>query len=137
MADQELYSVSKAALFYAAANSLGEGPVWHAQRQSLFWVDIEGRSVQEMGWPEGVVQSWPMPQRIGTIVPCNTNHLVVALQDGIALFDLQTGGLEWMIPVERIGKTTDPMTVSVTAGEGSGSAPCTWKPTGLPVPFTA
>jgi sugar lactone lactonase YvrE len=108
MADQELYSVSKAALFYAAANSLGEGPVWHAQRQSLFWVDIEGRSVQEMGWPEGVVQSWPMPQRISTIVPCNTNHLVVALQDGVALFDLQTGGLEWMIPVEEDRKDNRP-----------------------------
>src|SRR5829696_5086071 len=100
MVQQKTYITSKAKLAYAAANCLGEGPVWHAARQSLFWVDIEGGKLQELAWPSLAVQSWTMPQRVGMIVPCETNYLVVALQGGLALFNLQTGELDWLVDIE-------------------------------------
>jgi sugar lactone lactonase YvrE len=101
MNKQETYPEIKAAVVYPAANDLGEGPVWHSGRQSVFWVDIEGRKLQEMVWPAGEVQSWAMPQRIGTVVPYQADKLVVALQDGLALFHPETGGLAWLVDLEK------------------------------------
>src|SRR5687767_13592553 len=97
-----------ATLLYPAANILGEGPVWHAERQSFFWVDIEGKKLQEMKWPSKKVQSWPMPQMIGLIVPYGENALVVALQDGLAMFTISTGKLEWLVDLEKEIKDNRP-----------------------------
>jgi sugar lactone lactonase YvrE len=108
MAEQQPYSTSKATLVYPAANTLGEGPVWHAARQSFFWVDIEGRRLHEVAWPAGVVKSWPMPQRIGTVVPYQADQVVVALEDGLALFHLATGRLHWLVGIEKEQKDNRP-----------------------------
>jgi sugar lactone lactonase YvrE len=108
MTEQQPYSTSKAALVYPAGNTLGEGPVWHAERQSFFWVDIEGRRLQEIVWPAGVVQSWMVPQRIGTMVPYKTDQVVVALEDGLAVLHLDTGKLQWLLEIEKEQKDNRP-----------------------------
>ena len=101
MREPNTYPSSKATLAYAAANSLGEGPVWHAARQSFFWVDIEGKKLNELQWPGKQVQSWPVPQRIGMIVPYDDFNLLVALQDGLYLFNLEVAELQWLVGVEK------------------------------------
>jgi sugar lactone lactonase YvrE len=98
---QKTYGSSTATIAFPAANVLGEGPVWHGEGQSLFWVDIEGKQLQELKWPTLQFQSWPMPQMIGMVVPYNENNLVVALQGGLALFHLKTGQLDWLTEVEK------------------------------------
>lgn len=70
------------AVLNAAANILGKGPVWHAERNSFFWIDIEGKKLNEMTWTDKQVQTWQMPQRIGMVVIEDGDNLIVALQVG-------------------------------------------------------
>lgn len=128
---------STAVLVYPSRNLLGEGPVWHAERKSFFWVDIEGKSLREMKWPIRAVESWPMPQRIGMIVPYEDNTLLIALQDGLAVLDLQTGEQEWFLDLEKEIKANRPNdgkcdsqgrlwlgTMDVNANKNAGSLYC-------------
>ncbi|CAA9521357.1 MAG: hypothetical protein AVDCRST_MAG96-2947 [uncultured Segetibacter sp.] len=45
MAELKTYHPLKATPAYAAANTLSEGFIWYAARQSFFSVDIEGRKL--------------------------------------------------------------------------------------------
>ena len=100
--------VINASVAYPASSLLGEGPVWSEERQSLFWVDIEGKYLNELKWPEQEFKSWPMPQMIGMFVLQNKNHVIVALQDGLAKYDLEDCRLEWLIEVEKEIKSNRP-----------------------------
>lgn len=73
---------------------LGEGPVWDAATQALFWVDVRGRRVQR--WLPALgsaVQSWPTPQDVGSIALAGPGRLLLALADGFALLDLASGAI--------------------------------------------
>ncbi|MEP7280275.1 MAG: SMP-30/gluconolactonase/LRE family protein [Bacteroidota bacterium] len=86
---------------YPSANLIGEGPVWHAARNSFFWGDIERKKLREMSWADKQVQVWEMPQRIGLVVVAEDGNLIVALQDGLAKFDLKTAAIEWLMDIEK------------------------------------
>lgn len=86
---------------YASANIIGEGPIWHAARNSFFWVDIEGKKLHEMNWIDKQVQVWEMPQRIGMVVVAEDGNLMVALQDGLAKFNVETAAIEWLMDIEK------------------------------------
>jgi sugar lactone lactonase YvrE len=101
MTEPHTYQTSRAALLYPAANMLGEGPVWHAARQSIFWVDIEGKRVQELTWPAKQEHNWPMPQRVGMVVPSDKSNLVVALEDGLYRLNLDSSTLQELVAVEK------------------------------------
>ncbi len=90
-----------AEVLYPSANIIGEGPVWHAARNSFFWIDIEGKKLHEMQWADQLVRVWDMPQRIGMAVVADDGNLIVALQDGLAKFDFKTEALEWLMDVEK------------------------------------
>ncbi len=49
--------------------SLGEGPVWHARRKTLYFVDIEDRLVYGYREGEGIVARIAAPDRVGFAVP--------------------------------------------------------------------
>jgi sugar lactone lactonase YvrE len=89
-----------AALLYEIPCELGEGPCWHSQRQSIFWADIEGKSIYEMRWPQGIVQHWPVGRRVSLIVPAGKDQVLLALQGGIARFNLKTGSLDWLCTID-------------------------------------
>jgi sugar lactone lactonase YvrE len=87
-------------LAHPAANLLGEGPVWHSERNSLFWVDIEARQLLELRWPERRSQVWNLPERIGAVVAESGDTVIAALQNGIVRLHLDTGGLQHLYDLE-------------------------------------
>jgi L-arabinonolactonase len=70
---------------------LGEGPVWDARDQVLWFVDIFGRQVHRHSPSEGATRSWRMPANVGAVTPCRDRGALVALTDGVHLLDLESG----------------------------------------------
>src|SRR5262245_16455715 len=68
---------------------LGEGPLWHDGR--LYWVDILDRRVQAVDPDGGHHQSWPMPDRIGFIVPTTRGDFIAGMKHGLVRVELDGG----------------------------------------------
>ena len=74
-----------------AKATLGEGAIWVAEYQRLFWVDIEGRRIFSYHPATGENHGWDVGQRVGTVVPRARGGLMLALHEGFAEFDPGTG----------------------------------------------
>jgi sugar lactone lactonase YvrE len=90
-----------AQLLYNIPCILGEGPVWHSEKKSVFWVDIEGRAFFELEWKARIFREWRIPYRVSLVLPTNHNRLILGLQGGIAEFDLNSGKLQWLFDIDR------------------------------------
>jgi len=73
---------------------VGEGAMWDERTARLWWVDIEGKALHCFDPASGQDQSWPMPSRIGCFVFRQAGGFVVALEDGFAFFDPESGAIE-------------------------------------------
>jgi len=92
-----------------AKNRLGEVPVWDVAEQALYWVDIEGKLLQRLTPGTGKVERWVMPERIACFALREKGGLIVAFASGIAFYDLDTGGIEWIarpdpVPTNRFNE---------------------------------
>lgn len=68
---------------------LGEGPLWHPQRQELFWFDITGKKLFAKG--DGDTRHWDLPEMHSAAAWIDTDRLLVASETGLWTFDLGTG----------------------------------------------
>jgi D-xylonolactonase len=72
---------------------LGEGPVWVAREDALYWLDIKGRKIFRLG-PGEQLTEWPTPHRIGSIAPRRSGGFIGGTEDGIAIIDPATDRFE-------------------------------------------
>lgn len=78
---------------------LGEGAIWHAQKQLLYWIDIDPGLVHIYDPATNQDRTLSLGQPVGTIVPRAKGGAMVALRDGFAALDLESGKLEmWSNP---------------------------------------
>ena len=75
---------------------LGESPVWCDRLKALWWVDILAPSVRRLILATGEVESWQMPEPVGSLALSENGGLVVALSTGLAAFDPGTAKLDWI-----------------------------------------
>jgi sugar lactone lactonase YvrE len=90
----------KAKTLYPAQSLLGEGPLWHAERNSCFWVDIERGMLFEYHWVSKETKTWKFDGRLTSVCPSIENGLILSLNAGIARFDLTTEKLELLLDIE-------------------------------------
>ncbi len=69
---------------------LGEGPVWVARENALYWVDIKGRRIFRLTGDRELT-SWETPLRVGSLAPCANGGFIGGTEDGIALIDPAAG----------------------------------------------
>ena len=72
---------------------LGEGPVWVARDEALYWVDIKGRKIFRLDRARKV-RSWDTPFRIGALAPRRAGGFVAGTDLGFAHVDLEAGLFE-------------------------------------------
>ena len=61
---------------------LGEGPVWVARDDALYWVDINGMKVFRLR--DGNIVSWDTPMKIGSIWPRDQGGFIAGTEAGLA-----------------------------------------------------
>jgi hypothetical protein len=78
---------------------LGEGPVWDAAAQMLWFVDIKQHRVYRLDPATEAVETWDAPAQIGWVMPAG-GKLIAGLQSGLATFDPDTGVFSALAEVE-------------------------------------
>lgn len=71
--------------------TLGESPLWHAQEQALYYVDIAERQVLRLDPASGALKSWQLDSEPGCIALLAGGGLLVARRDGLWRLDTETG----------------------------------------------
>jgi sugar lactone lactonase YvrE len=72
---------------------LGESILWHPTEQALYWIDFYGPFVHRQKQAKGPVETWKIDagKAIGSLVFADKGRLLLALDHGLHLFDLDTG----------------------------------------------
>lgn len=65
---------------------LGEGPIWVASEQALYWLDIKGYRILRRS-NGGTVAAWETPFRICSLAPRAVGGFVAGTENGFALVD--------------------------------------------------
>lgn len=84
---------------FNAEATTGEGSIWHPQRQSLFWVDIEGKTLYEYIPEKEDCRSWKFDRMVSTVVPETDTTVVVSLQNEIIRVNLTNGQTTSIAPI--------------------------------------
>ncbi|HNP22206.1 MAG TPA: SMP-30/gluconolactonase/LRE family protein [Panacibacter sp.] len=93
----------EAVLLHAAGCLLGEGPMWHKERGSFFWVDIDGKAFYEYNFLTGDVKKRQLNHRVSLVTKYKhfNDRLLLAVQGGLALYDLTTETFTWHADIEK------------------------------------
>ncbi len=78
---------------------LGEGPVWDAARQCLWFVDIKRPAVWRHDPASGDIARIDAPDQVGWVFPTRDDRLLVGLKSGLCVLDAATGLFEPLCPV--------------------------------------
>lgn len=81
------------------AAELGEGPVWDARDQALWFVDIKKHHIHRID-PAGGRSSWNAPEQIGFLLPAERGGFIAGLQSGLHHFDPTAGTFDLVAHVE-------------------------------------
>ena len=74
--------------------SVGEGPVWDEAEQALYYIDILDKRVFRWDPASGDLQTWDVPDIIGSMALREEGGAVVALGSGVHTLDFDTGAVE-------------------------------------------
>jgi sugar lactone lactonase YvrE len=80
---------------------LGEGPLWHAGRNTLFWVDIERRKIHAYDHHTHVHHVIDVPFRPSALFEGEADHLYVAVQGGLQKLNLNDHRMTWLLDIEK------------------------------------
>lgn len=81
---------------------LGEGPVWDADRDCLWFVDIKGRRLHRYRPTTGDRTSWDAPDQIGFALPAQDGSLICGVRGGLFRFDVEAGDFSLVQPIETV-----------------------------------
>ena len=80
---------------------VGEGAIWVPERQLLYWVDIIGHKLFVYDPASGENRSIDTLQAVGTVVPRASGGVIVALHNGFASLDPDSGVMRPIADPER------------------------------------
>ena len=94
----------KVDLVVDARAALGECALWCERTETIWWTDIEGRTIGRADARGGALRQWTLPDRVGSFALCEREGLLLlGLASGIALFDAGSGKLGPVLPVAMPG----------------------------------
>jgi sugar lactone lactonase YvrE len=73
---------------------LGEGPLWVARENAVYWVDIVSKKVHRYALADGARRTWTFETEVTSLAARQQGGLVGTMRDGFAFIDLETGTIE-------------------------------------------
>lgn len=119
-------------------DTLGEGLLWSARENAVFWTDIIGRKLWRLALGDGSIRQWDMPEMIGWIIECERGDFIVGLRSGFHRLQLEPFALTAIAnphperPGNRLNDAKADARGAIWAGSmpvGDGP-PSTWPATG-------
>ena len=80
--------------------ALGEGPLWHPERQELFWFDILGKTLLIKN------HAWTFDEHVSAAGWLDQDHLLIASETALFRFDLRDGTREDVAALEADNPAT-------------------------------
>ncbi|GAB3288766.1 SMP-30/gluconolactonase/LRE family protein [Parasphingorhabdus pacifica] len=81
--------------------TLGEGPLWDAEQELLYWIDSADGRIFRSTADGARIRAWEVGEKIGSMALCRDgNSAIVGLQSGLSLLDLRTGQQEHLVAPE-------------------------------------
>ncbi len=81
-------------LEWQIAAELGEGPLWVAAENALYWVDIKLRNVHRLSISTGEKKSWNFDTAVTSLATRKKGGFIATISDGYAFIDFETGKLD-------------------------------------------
>ena len=69
-------------------DTLGEGVMWSARDNAIYWVDILSPALNRLSLADGGVERWTMPEPLGWVVENGSGQLVGGFQSGLGRISL-------------------------------------------------
>lgn len=77
-------------------NTLGEGVLWDARDQSVWWTDIQACRLYRMAWPSRKLEVFETPERLCAFAFTDRDDCIIAaFATGFALYDYRRGQVLW------------------------------------------
>jgi sugar lactone lactonase YvrE len=74
---------------------VAECPVWSAEQNALFWIDVYGPALYRTAFDTGETAHWPLPDTIGSFALfAAEERAILALRNRLAVLDLRTGEID-------------------------------------------
>lgn len=81
----------------SAQNILGEGILWDARRQALWWTDIHGQRLHRHDWQRDSATRYATPERVTSFgLMSGREQLITAFASGIGIYDPIGQRLDWL-----------------------------------------
>lgn len=77
---------------YDAVMQTGESPLWHADEQVLYWVDIPARTVHRLDPASGAHHAWLLESEPASLAIADSGGLIVATRNGVLHLDTASTG---------------------------------------------
>lgn len=72
-------------------STLGEGPLWVAEEQAVYWLDIVQKNVHRYSIENGTKKTWPLAFEVTSLMKRKNGGFIGTVRDGFAFIDLGTG----------------------------------------------
>ncbi len=82
-----------------AAAELGEGPVWDPRAECLYFVDILRGHVHRFDPAANITRTYQVGQPVGAIALSDAGDMMLAVRDGFARLDLESGTVRMIAEV--------------------------------------
>ena len=83
-------------------NELGEGIIWDAEHNAVWWTDIESCLIYRYLPASKQLQSWSTPERLACFaLIAGENYLIAGFESGFAYFDPESRQVNWLHKIEK------------------------------------
>ncbi len=85
-------------------DALGEGVIWRDSDSTLWWVDITGRRIHCLAWPDLVLTTYKTVERPSSLafIAGRDDAMVVSFESGFAIWRPETGAIKWLARPEML-----------------------------------